>query len=784
MEYLIIVNDLDKNRIIKKISSQKKCWNLKVLGYKEFIKKIYFDYTNEAIVYIMEKYHVNVEIAKIYLNNLYYIEQSTIHFSKIDFLNEIYCSLKEKKLLIYNNLWKEKIKEAKIIFYHLNRKDKFFQKILLKCQKLTKVEIIEKEKLLNQKILKTDFETIEDEVIGVCNQICTLLKNGKKESEIYLTNLSETHRNLFNIYAPMFHLNINLKKKETYLSNKIVSDFIKNYSNDFNVLFKKLKDSYQSEKELEVINWLILICNRYVFVKNHETKKQLIFNDMKQESKISENKLIGIEEIDFYENEIDENGELFLLGVNEGIFPKIQKDESFLSDKEYLNLELNTIKEMNELEKTRCLHKLRTFAKINISCPKKDGKLELYPSSILEEINYEIINDKKEYCNSNQYNLLELAKGLDNYRKYGTISKNLRLLKNTYPNIKYNHFNNKYKKVNITHQKIKLSYSALDIYYHCSFRYYLNNILCLNEFEENFEQKIGNIFHEVLKNSYDENFDFESSWKKSLDKIKIENERENFFLTKLKKDLIRVINFLKNHEKINNFKIKTEEKIVMDFSDKSQLELSGIVDKILWKKKNENTLVSVVDYKTGNPNLRLDEINHGLGLQLPIYLTLIHQLPFQNIKVVGFYLQKILPSLPERDNIHSEEELKSKKLKLQGYSIDETSILQEFDSSFENSNLIASMKTSSKGFYPYSKVLSEEQMQKIIEIAKTKIKEAMNGIIDNNFEINPKRISGQLIGCEHCNYQSICYRKEENIIDLKEQKMNEFLGGDKVANLD
>ena len=74
MQYLIITNELDKKRILKKGNDLKELIPGKIMGYREFLKKIYFDYTEEAVVYIVEKYQVTKEIAEIYLQNLYYLD--------------------------------------------------------------------------------------------------------------------------------------------------------------------------------------------------------------------------------------------------------------------------------------------------------------------------------------------------------------------------------------------------------------------------------------------------------------------------------------------------------------------------------------------------------------------------------------------------------------------------------------------------------------------------------------------------------------------------------------
>lgn len=784
MEYLIVTNDLDKKRVIKELRIQKPFLNAKILGYRELIQNLYFNYTEETIYFVTEKFQVTKEIAENYLENLYYINFEQSKYSKILFLQNLYQELLQANLIKINFMWKENLKRKKIVFYHINQNDHFFQKVLRDCQNLTQVKIIDFQAITEPKIILKTYENREDEVIGICSEICELIKKGKPLSLIYLTNLSEPYYDLLETYAPLFHLPLNLKKKDTFFSSQIVTFFQKQYQNDLKTSIEQLKTKFSSDEDQEVIAWIISICNKFTFIKDEQKKKHFIFEELKKQKKPNQKIEIGIQEIDYYENEIPIQGELFLMGVNQGFFPHIFKDESYLNDLEMQSLGWNTTSEKNILEKERCLKKMQTFSHLHLSYPKKDGKIELYPSSILESISYEQEEGKENLKHSHVLNLLELGKKMDQYRKFGTIDKNLEVLWSTYPNVSYNTFKNDYTKVSMPPRILKLSYSALDTFFQCRFKYYLDYILHLNEYEETFSQKIGILFHEILKESYDPSFNFEISWQEHTNKFLFNEKQEPFFLNKLKNDLKRVIVTLKEQEKGKFFNVKNEEKISISLSDDDMVQLNGIIDKIFWKEKNGETLISIVDYKTGNPSLSLNEVPYGLNLQLPIYLLLLHHLPFDNIKVIGFYLQKILPLLPERDHIHSEEDLKAKNLLLQGYSTDEENVLKEFDPTYENSKLIKSMKLSAKGFYSYAKVLSAQKMQKLETITLKLIKDAVKEIQQNNFEINPKRLSNELIGCNYCNYQSICFRKEKNIVNLKEIKASDFLGSENIANMD
>ena len=76
------------------------------------------------------------------------------------------------------------------------------------------------------------------------------------------------------------------------------------------------------------------------------------------------------------------------------------------------------------------------------------------------------------------------------------------------------------------------------------------------------------------------------------------------------------------------------------------------------------------------------------------------------------------------------------------------------------------MKTSSNGFYNYSKVISDDEIDKLSSLVKDKINDASRDILNASFDINPKEINGKLISCNYCKYKDICYMNNNDIIKL------------------
>ena len=89
------------------------------------------------------------------------------------------------------------------------------------------------------------------------------------------------------------------------------------------------------------------------------------------------------------------------------------------------------------------------------------------------------------------------------------------------------------------------------------------------------------------------------------------------------------------------------------------------------------------------------------------------------------------------------------------------------------------MRVKSDGeFYHYTKVLSDDVLDMLVDYIDKVIEENITAILECDFRINPKQIGMDLVGCKYCKYKDICYVKNEDIVKLKEYSDMSFLGGD------
>lgn len=790
---IIICPQIVKEKILKEVNNYDRLINIKIYTLDEFKKNVYFNYDISTILYVMDKYKYSYEVSKYYIDNIYYIEDKKYDNEKLDFLLYLKEDLLNQNLLYFNSFFVESNKNTQILVFGYDYIDKFNEKML----SLFDYRIIQKKQFIDRMNKVYCFNTMEDEILFVANEIIRLLNEKIDINKIYLVNLDSNYNiEILRIFE-MFNIPVDINISSSILTTKVGNDIFNYFSSckSFEKTLEYIKTIKTNSDDIENIYDIFLqLFNKYIGCDySFDSIIASIKYDLKN-IKINNNNLENKVRVESLENNyFSDDSYVFLLGFNQGSVPKIIKDEDYINDelKKILNLSLTS--EINVMKRKAALNNINSINNIIISFKKSYLDQEFYKSNLLDEKCFEICEIKNlDTFSSKKYSIIKLGEMLDNFIKYDKYDSNLSLYYNSF-DIKYLKYDNEYKRINkdllysYLNNKIILSYSSVDTFFKCQFRYYIDNILKLNKFEENFEIIIGKLFHEILSKVYNENFDLDMEYSNYL-KDKEFNDKEKFYLDKLKKELIIICDNLKEFYNDTEFKeIMVEKEISVDKSTNIKVIFKGIVDKIMYKEYPDKTLLSIIDYKTGNPSLDLFDSAYGLGMQLIIYLYLISKSNlFENYYCVGFYLQKILSNEVLIDTKKSYLEQKNDNLKLIGYSTDDRNLLELFDSTYENSKYIKSMKTTKEGFSFYAKVLSNEVMECICNLVDKKIDEARDKILDAQFNINPKWFDKDKdsIGCQFCKYKDLCFVKKENYVILKKYKDLEFLKGGKTNGLD
>ena len=745
-ELIWLVPSTIKKETIKKIRKNKFNYNIKFMSLEEFSKKITFNYDEKTIYYLMKEFNLNYDSAILYLKNIYYIDNK-LNNEKMNKLIDIKNYLDENNLFIYDKYFKEYAKRVEIVIHGYDYINKYYLKILSNYN-----YNIEKP-AYQTNIIENIYEakTIFDEVIFVMNKISYLVKNNINIDNIKIIASKEYYNELERV-SKYYNLPISINNHNLYSIN-YVKDLVNNFDN--------IETYLEEIKDVNIKNKVINILNKYTFVQDKSLVKDLIINDLKN-SYIKEDTSISLISLDDY---IDDNDYIFLMGFNKENIPYTYKDNDYFSDKEKEILGLDTSTNLNIQERTKITNKLFNIKNLIISYKLYDNDTTYIKSDLIDTNIIPIKNNT--YNNSHMINKVLLCNYLDNLIKYNELNEDTPLLNNNY-DIKYLKYDNTFKGINKDNlykyldNKLTLSYTHLDNYNRCKFKYYLSNILKINIIKNDFAIIIGNVCHYLLSCKDDKEFDIDKYFDDYLSKERVFTKRELFFLDNIKEEVAFIIDTLKRNIEYTTFDKKLYEKKVFVNKDKNiKISFMGVIDKLMYREEDGITYLVVIDYKTGSTDIKLDYMDYGLGLQLPIYLYLSSKMDLSNPKVVGFYLEKLL--VMPTDNKKDYTIAKEDTLKLEGYSINDEHILSKFDKTYNDSKIIKGMKTSSKGFYSYSKVLSEEDINNLINKTDEIIDKTINSIIEADFSINPKVIDGDNISCKYCEYKDICYMNEKDI---------------------
>ena len=766
MKKIIICPNEEKLNILEKIEDNNKLHSIKFMTINEYINNYYFSYDTKTIYYLMKKYNFNIDVVKVYLKNLYYIDEHKEYKNKkLLFLKNIKKELIDNNLLYFNNIFKYYIKDKSIEVINYYNLEKYIEKDLNFTTKIADYN-------LNKQV--HEFNSIEEEVEFVCIEIRKLLDRGIDINNIYLVNISEEYNYIISKLFSYYNIPINILFKDSIYGTNIVNDFLKLKTIDLN-------NSNKSIINKKIIN----ILEELVDIDSSDPIYNKILIDKLKNTYLNNKKLdkaVNTKELDSYT--FSDKDYVFCLGFNLDSLPKTFKDIEFLSDMDKKEVDLYDTTYLNKREKNKVIYLLSRIKNLTISYKLSSPFQKYYPSNLISDLNMEIIKENKrnlEY--SNTYNKILLGEYLDKYNLYGEVDPNLTILNSNY-DIKYNSYNNKYMSINkdiylenISYP-LRLSYTAINNYNECKFKYYINNVLKINDYTDTFQAFIGQIYHYILTLYKRNNFNIDEEFNNYLKEREL-SLKEKVLLVKIKKDLIDLIEILKRQQLLTGYDEELyEKKVVIPIRNDIKVEFIGYIDKIMYYKNMDDTYFSIIDYKTGSIDTNIELMKYGLHMQLPTYLYLINYGDIiSNPIFTGIYYQNILFNYPTwKKNI--EKEINDRYL-LKGYSTDNIEILEKFDSTYENSEYIKSMKyNSDKGFGTYAKIINDEEMLNMIKFVNSHIKEKTNEILDRDFEINPKIYEGKNISCKFCTFKDLCFMRNDDLRYLEKVDDLSFLGGE------
>ncbi len=549
---------------------------LKLLNSDEKIETINLDklnrFKNEELIYLenylynlkIKKYekeinNINLFLSKNQYSEIEYVAKNIINLIKNNNYKFSEIGIITKNVNSYSSLIKAIFNKYEIPVYIDEKKD-LNQNILVRYI-LSILEIIIKnysyESVFNY--LKIDFSEFDRDDIFKLEKYCIKygIKNNKfKKDFIYEINNKEINylndlrkkiiepiinlekkinkkQNIQNIIRELYLFLINenienrINKKITELENNNNFELAKEYKISYQIIINILDDisNIFNEEEMTLDNFYKIL---KIGLKNSNLGKIPASQD-------------GVTVGDTERSRTHKVKAIFIIGLNDGIFPSVNKDEGFIndSDREILkekNIELAKGTIENLYDDNFNIYKAFTTAEeklfLSYCQSDTDGK-SLRPSTlilkikkifpkikeendILEERNY-FINEKDLYENFISKIIEEYdEKKIKNnnnlflfYKYFNENNKYKKILKNNLNYIKKLKMPEKIKKENIQKlygNKLKTSVSKLEMYKSCPYEYFLQYSLKIKEKEELKVKNLdtGSFMHDVINSFFEE----------------------------------------------------------------------------------------------------------------------------------------------------------------------------------------------------------------------------------------------------------------------------------------
>ncbi|SHJ53119.1 DNA helicase/exodeoxyribonuclease V, subunit B [Dethiosulfatibacter aminovorans DSM 17477] len=377
---------------------------------------------------------------------------------------------------------------------------------------------------------------------------------------------------------------------------------------------------------------------------------------------------------------------------------------------------------------------------------------------------------------------------------------------------------------------LKMSPYSVENYNTCPFKYFVENGLkpvAREEYKIDYKD-IGSLYHKIIEEVTNRIIEDDEFIEKDIVQLKeevknisdsvfsIENEsndlindshRNRYIRSKIEstteKAALSIVKQLKN----SKFKpAYSEASFGLDKGDMNPVELKnekgsvylrGRIDRIDVYKDDEGAYINIIDYKSSNKNIDLNDVMNGLQIQLFLYLDAVIKYNsgiFENKGSFGgvFYFHIDNPIL-DGDVVDIEDvdgEI-FKRFSLKGYAIDDINIISKMDVNFmenKSSNVLESIKmTKKEKFSATSRILKEEHIKKLLHIIEKKIIEVSDCIEKGKIEIKPYKYKNR-IPCEYCDFLSVCqfdnelegneynrlkYLKKEEIMEILEKEDGE-----------
>ena len=238
----------------------------------------------------------------------------------------------------------------------------------------------------------------------------------------------------------------------------------------------------------------------------------------------------------------------------------------------------------------------------------------------------------------------------------------------------------------------------------------------------------------------------------------------------------RFIGYLQRFDENSLFEPKYFEK---SFGGQSNFVSLPLTDSVSLKGKVDRIdfyedYFRIIDYKSGNADATLSELYYGKKLQLFLYASAIAQATGKKLSGT-FYMpiKNVVESAETNENIY----------KLSGFYINDVDLANAYDINLKNNKKSEFVGMSIKADGTLStrgdKILSESEMNNLLNYAKDISSKAINQITSGKYKASPIKFNKRKNACNYCPYLKLCSKSANNIAFREVGKVtrDSFIGG-------
>ena len=190
----------------------------------------------------------------------------------------------------------------------------------------------------------------------------------------------------------------------------------------------------------------------------------------------------------------------------------------------------------------------------------------------------------------------------------------------------------------------------------------------------------------------------------------------------------------------------------------SEVAFIGTVDRVDTFDKDGKTYVRVVDYKTGSKVFRMEDVLYGVNMQMLLYLFTLTEngkkyADPQPAGVLYMPSGELEASLPRRSDEGERSSFRDKAFKMNGIVLDEEDIIEAMEEGVQG--IYIPVKKTREGFAKTSSLISRPQIERLKKHAQGLLLDMAEKLHAGKVPALPLA-DGKRLPCDYCDYWSVC----------------------------